>query len=132
MLRRSGCRLASFILVGILLAALADGAGACTIMGNVDSYEKDGYNTNCDRKRDFFGVRAQRSRFAACLCPVLGKKLIVGWILFAPPGRILLAKTCGPWQNVGGRYPEMPDGYLRARVRTVQSGGEKWIAKQKY
>ncbi|MHC4666544.1 MAG: hypothetical protein ACYS9T_11420 [Planctomycetota bacterium] len=57
MLRRSGCRFASFMLVGILFTASVDTARAYTIMGNVDSYEKDGYNINCDRKTDFSRVR---------------------------------------------------------------------------
>jgi hypothetical protein len=45
------------MLVGILFTASVDTARAYTIMGNVDSYEKDGYNINCDRKTDFSRVR---------------------------------------------------------------------------
>jgi hypothetical protein len=58
MLTRDSSGLVSFMLFGVLLITSADTAGAYTIMGNVDSYEKDGYNINCDRKTDFFGVRA--------------------------------------------------------------------------
>lgn len=57
MLGKSACRFASFTLISILFITSARTAGAYTIMGNVDSHEKDGYNINRDRKTDFSRVR---------------------------------------------------------------------------